>query len=289
MPKRRRLGDLYVTGKTVTIDDGRDDPVTVWMQKLNPVEDETATRASSAARVQHLTYIRDRDSEQWRAAYADVSDYASRQTLVDINIRDELLIRRSRIEAELADGDEWSDSDYLQGLVDAWEGHDANGDLPAQPGLKLRWMDDNDDPEASRVHDELERFDAQVQDKVDAEQAVLHADWENVPLPELLEQATEKILQQRALSAFVAEYEVQQVMFSVREPEDHSKLYFENRDEVLKLQPEIRDTLRRHYQTLIVATSEGKDSEATPDSSLSSALPAPAEMGVSSGPSGVSE
>lgn len=276
--KRRRLSDLYVVGRPVIVGKDTSDPVEIWLQKINPVQNEDALRRANAARTRTRAYGKDKDSEEYLDAVSNVQDFASREVLVDLAIADELRLRRTRIEAELAAEDEWSKEEYLQGLVDAWEGSIDN------PGLKERWAEDHDDPEAARVKGEIDRFDEKVKVLVDAEHESLKRDFEDTPEDVVLDKAVGRVLEQRAVTAFILEYENWQLYYAVRDPEKHADLYFENIDEVRSLEDQTKETLLFNYRELAVEQAEGKDSPGTPGSSPSSDPVEPAETEPSSGP-----
>lgn len=286
MPARRRLSDLYVTGKEVTIDDGHG-AVTVWLQKCNPVENGDALRHGAARRASAMTYAKNRDSMDWHSATRDVQDFMSRDALLDLAIREELHKRRVRIEGEHAADEEWAKDDYIKGLVDAWEGtsgdEEEGSHAEVQLALKDRFALDENDLEAKHVHDELDRFDLEVEALVDAERASLIADWEGAPDEELVDKAVERVLEQRASQAFSDEYETWTLYWATREPTNHAEKYFKTSDEIHTLSEKVREDLVAHYQTLLVEPSEGKGSEEIPGSSLSSEQPAQAETGDSSG------
>lgn len=275
--KRRRLSDLYVTGREVNInDDTGEDPVTVWVQKLNPVENDDALRRGSSHRARILSFKKDPDSEDYKRAEVDVHDFMNREQMVQAAIRDELEDWQTRIEAENAAEESWSKDDYLQGLVDLWEGTED------EPGLKETYAANPADPEAARVNGELERFNEQVLEQVEAKRVTLHADWAGASDDDLLAKAVSRLFEVRATNEFVAEYEVWQVYYATRQAEDHSKLYFRDADEVRRTAGEVREQIAGHYRNLSVDVVEGKDSAEIPASSPSSEPAEPAAVGASS-------
>lgn len=270
-PKRRRLSDLYVVGKMATVGDG-EGSVDVWIQKLNPLEQQNALRRAGAERAKQLAFIEKQDSDEWGAAYAEVVDYADHTSLVNITIRDEMVLARIKAEHEIAAEERWSKDDYITGLVDSW-----NEDMRA------RWEADPEDPEAKAVREKLNEFDAEVEKQVQDEHEKLAADYKDVSLSDLRMTATEKLLEQRATTAFVEEFELQQIKYSVREPEKHGEYYFKDREEILGLHGEVRKALTDQYRLVAVDLTEGKDSPGTPGSSTSSEPAEPATK-PSSGP-----
>lgn len=277
--KKRRLGDLYVVGMEVEVNDTTgQEPIVVWVQKLNPVESDTALRRGNAARASYLAFRKLSESEEYRAALSDVTDFASRNTLIDMVARDELIVRRMRVEAELGSEEEWSKDDYLQGLSDAWEG------TPEAPGLKERLVTEPEDPEAQRVLEEMKRFRDQVDKRMEREREEVRADYANRDEDWLIEQAVQKVIENRAMSRFMEVFEAEQLFFSVREATDHKRRYFEDRVEVETLAPKVRRYLLDRLQSISVDRSEGKDLAGIPASSPSSEPIETAEVVNSFGP-----
>lgn len=269
--RRRRLTDLYVVGKSVTVADEHGN-VDVWVQKLNPLESDNAIRMASAERATKIAAAKDKTTVDWRAAYSDIVEFASREDMVNLAIRNDVILVRTRVELETAAQEEWSKDDYLQGLIDSWD--DRFRDLYATTP---------DDPEAKQVFAELERYDAQVNDLVESEINQLVRDQEGVSDEDLRERGIEQLLEQRATRAFVDEFEIQQLMFSVREAEDHGNYYFDDRREVLALHPKVREQIERAYREISVEPTEGKDLPAPAGSSPSSEAPKPPATSNASG------
>lgn len=301
--KRRRLGDLFVVGTPVSIKDSQGS-VDVWVQKLSPIEQETGLRRAAVERAKFLAVIREPDSELWQVVWADLHDMApTKEQLLSVALREDIQKARARIEAELAAEDEWAKDDYLQGLVDAWHGTSnvANRtDEPAEDGevtsltddgekepLRITHMRGESDPrhkEAVQVWDEISRFSNKVEADTEAEKERLFRDWDSAPIEAARDLAVEKLLEQQATNAMLVEFETQQLFYATREPDDHRKRYFLNRDEVAGLQPQVRDQLVDAFQALLVEPIEGKDLPGTPGSLLMSDSSGQAATPTSSGP-----
>lgn len=282
MPKKRRLSDLYVTGKEVVIDDGAGG-VKVYLRKLTQLEHEAAMRKASAAKAQVLLIRNNPEDEEWLSVYAEIDELGERANIVEFLIAEDLAqVEQSRA-TELEFEEEWAKDGYAQGLRDAWEGDEET------PGLKDRYIDDEDDPEAKKVFDELKRFSDIVDKSVQAEAVRLRADLEGVDEEELRRRAVARYLDMRAGMAWVREFHRSQVLFATRDPEDHDKYYFvnqmgkPNRAEIDKLAPETLGALSRGYDELEVDPTEGKDSPPPPDSSPSSEEPVEAATDGSPG------
>jgi uncharacterized protein YbcC (UPF0753/DUF2309 family) len=265
MKKRRRLGDLYVRGKEVSVDDGTNDPVRVWLQKLNEIERDAVLRRANAAKARYMLECEHDESELFVSTFASVREYLDREGLLDIVTADEVVAARQRIEAQLTnDEDGWGKDNKISDLLDAWTGSDE------VPGLAAAHAEDEDDPEAIRVKGEIEAFEADLGRKVDAEREMLLREWEDATDQDLARRATREILKRRADESFMREWARQQILFCVREPDDHHRRYFETIAEVDDLDDQIRAFLDRQCNAFLVERAEGKDSPGTPASSPSS-------------------
>jgi hypothetical protein len=274
--KRRRLEDLYVLGRELALDDGKGEPVVVWIQKMNPLEHEKALRKAGAAKAKILMVRHDRDSEDWQEAYTDVEDTGGRAELVEYLITEDVGKAEESAEAELSFADEWSKDNYLQGLRDAW-------DDPDHP-LREVYAENPEDPEASRVFLELKRFSDQVIARVAPEAERLRRDYEEVPEETVRERATEHLIELRAGLAWIREYRRCEVWLGTRDPDNHDAYYFPNRDAVDRLSYDTFRELSDAYQQLTVEPLEGKGSPEIPSSSPPSEPSGEAET---SGPSGL--
>jgi hypothetical protein len=267
--KRRRLGDLYVLGKELVVNDGQGESVTVWIHKLNDIDRDAVIRRANAVKARHLIDAGNEDSEVFQSAWGQVREYDDRDALVAVVIADEVVKYRRRVEAELGENEEtWGKDNYLQGLVDAWFGDEHN------EGLTYTHITHPDDPEVVRVMGELNRFSQEVTKRVTDEADRLEREWAEVPDDKLWNKAAHRLLERRADEVFTKEFERQQMFYAVREPEDHKKRYFGTIDEVDDLPDKIRHQIQWAYNEIIVDPHEAKDSPATQASSSSSEPPA---------------
>jgi hypothetical protein len=278
MKKRRRLGDLYVRGKEVSVNDGTGDPVLIWLQKLSEVERDAVFRRATAAKTRYMLESQHEESELFASVLGSVLDYIDRDGRVSIIIGEELAKARERVEEQLtADEDGWGKDDKIKGLIDAWAGTDD------EPGLAATYAEDEADPEALRVKAELDAFEVAVEAGVDQERQRLERDWSDAPDNDLARFATREVLKRRADETFMREYMRQQVFYCVRDLEDHHSRYFGTVGEVDDLDDRIRQFLEQQCVALTVSLMEGKDSPASPASSNSSEPTSEVEVSEDSG------
>lgn len=279
MKKRRRLSDLYVRGKEVTVDDGSDDPVTVWLQKLNEIERDSILRRANAAKARYMIECDDESSELFVATYGSVREFLDQESMIDLIISEDLAKSRMRFEEEaLHDEEGWGKDDKLKRLVDAWTGDENT------PGLAAAHAEDPEDPKALEVKAELDRYDEELDAKVAAERKRLARTHEDMDFDELVRRAAHEVLNRRGDEEFMKEWARQQIFYSVREPDDHQKRYFGVVTEVDDLDDQVRAFLDQQCNALFVEPREGKESPASPASSNSSEVPSKAEDSSDSGP-----
>lgn len=278
--RRRRLADLYVRGKELTVDDGTNDPVVIWIQKLNEIERDSILRRANAAKARHVLECDNEDSEAFIAIYGNVREFLERDQMVDLVSAEELVKVRQRLEAQALEDDkgEWGKDGKLKNLIDAWTGDDET------PGLAKAHAEDPKDPEALKVKGELDRYDAEIEEKVKGEARRLAREWDDATMDKLARAATRVMLDRRADETFIREWSRQQIFYSVRDPDDHHKRYFATVAEVDDLDDQIREFLDQQCTALFVNAAEGKDSPPNPDSSTSSGTPTEAAADPASGP-----
>lgn len=267
---RRTLADLYKRGKEVEFtSDVPGDVVKVWLRKPSPKESDMISRRANAARATYLKRAKDEQSEEYLALYGQLADF-SEELLVAIATRDDIRKARSRIAAEVSERDEWTNDNYLESLVDRYEGNEDEDGLHA---VYLAGEDHPDYAEAKLVHDELKRFEEEVEllNKSEVESIkrdLLARGWEN-----LLSKATESWMRTQADEAYTEEHYRQLFFLCTREAFEHSKQHFKDLSQIDELDEPVFERLQMEFGNLIVPVTEGKGLAATPDSSSLSEQP----------------
>ena len=256
MPKVKKLGDLFIRGVECTVTDG-DDSVEVWIQKLNPLQQDKALRRANGARAKVLS-VRKRDEEDLdRLSYTHEAEeiLEDRDTAIDYLLSEKLGTIYQVREAELAFEKEWSEENYLQGLRDAWE-----------DGLNDAYAIDQEDEDAQRVFNELKRFAETVEKSVQGERESLAKGLESKTDDEIQTLVINKVIEAAADLEWLKEFRKSEIFFAVREIDNHNKPYFEKREDVDDLEIEVFGQLTQAYNAMRVDVVEGKDSPETPDS-----------------------
>lgn len=253
MPKSLKLSDLYVLGKELEVT-GPEGTVTVWLQKMNPVDHETALRRANARRANVLSISRFNDDSdekkvELRASYMnELFDVApDRDSIIEFLATDRVSKVYAAREAELAAEDEWAEDDYLQGLKDSWNDE-----------MSERFVMDAEDEEAARVMAELNRFNDELTKELVSEREVAVREFEGWSDEKLVKEATDKLIEAAADMEWLTEYRKCELWKGVRDPKT-KKFYFNSREEVDQLSGVILSQLIQGYSNLNVDSVEGKD------------------------------
>lgn len=246
----RTLFDLFVIGKELTIEDGQGgDPVVLWIQKMNSVENEKALKAANAAKAGIMALKRVKGPSEDKEVYMQ-------QIETFVNDRDDAIeflaaeeIQRAAIsrEAEIGARDEWAEEDYLESLREAWESK-----------LSDVWVANPEEPEAKRVYDELKRFQAQVEELVDVDRKVIARKFASLSEDKLKKQVLDSFIDVAADMEWVNTYRKYEVYYGTRHQEDHTKLYFTSVEQVDLLTPQVFNILMVAFKNLNVEPLEGK-------------------------------
>lgn len=304
-----RLSDLRKTAKKVTIHDvARDDngdvivdpggspvraDIEVWVVKLNDVDYDKATTAADAAKARAMIGRNDHDSDEWLAHYGSALEMGDDpDRLIEFLAAWHIGEQGPLIEARLAldEEGEWGKDNYLQGLFDAWLGSDD------QPGLDVIYVQKDDDPDtldadavtqleqAIKVHDEIARYQAQVEERRAYEKERFAREHESSSLDSLRVSVTEKYLQVQAEEVWYAAYQRHRTYLSTRRLDNRSKRYFESFAEFLDTDASVRQELLDAYESFAVEGAAGKESPVPQSSSPQSGSPGEEGTSPSSGP-----
>lgn len=249
--KTRRLGDLYVKGESLTIDDGLGDPITVWIQKPNPVQHEAIIRSANSARAQVLLELKNKEGDIYLSALDEIdTQYPTLDTLITFLVETDMSEKKQKIEAELLfdKESEWAEDNYLQGLYDLWNDK-----------MKDRYFSDEEDEEATKIFQELKRFSEEVEKSLDGYRKKARSDYELMGEDRVLDRVIEKHIKSIGTQAWFAAYRRSQILFATREIDDHSKFYFEDIEEVRSLAIEVIQPLVAKIEEISVDPMEGKD------------------------------
>lgn len=267
--KTRTLTDLFSAGRVFTVEDGHGDPVTVYLQKLTPLDNETAVRRANAVRATIVIQGRDKESEVYLNALNELLDY-SEEDLLTLAVEDELARRSEAIEAEWAADAEWNDGEYLQGIWDRWQ------DPMIQEGYFVAEGEPRD-PESERIFDELQRYSDELAAEMEKHRKHIRDEFSRKSYQQLIDMMLERTIKMQGDLTWMLEYRKCQVWLGVRKSEKDRTRYFKNRHEVDELASETLQRLVEAVTELEVPVDQGKESAGTDPSSNSSESPEPLE------------
>lgn len=316
IPQRRKAGDLYQRGRPIEIDDGATDwfeeldendqpvlgadgepiyteqplpPVVLFVAKLSDIEMNRASKHAAQAQAVTMAGKRDRDSDNWKAYAANLSD-VKRDDLITTLVDKEMVGRQDIVEARLANettideqGEEvpgkWAKDGYLEGLYAAW--HET---------YKAIFAVNPDDPDALRILKEIGYFNDEVDKalkyEAEVERQVFSA-WDDETL---LAAVIDMLIAGEATEAWLEEYKRRVIFQSARDCEGpdpkrqgkckcrgararHLDLHFDDFVEVERLDTKVRDLIYNTFNDVQVDPQEGKGWPAKPASLEQSDLP----------------
>lgn len=244
MIKNRKLTDLFVRGKEITVDDN-DGEIKIWMQKLNASEHESIIRHANAARAKALAMKNDTEGVEYQALSADVLEL-NKEDMIDLIIGAELMSKATAVESEISEKDEWLENNYLQGLRDAWE-----------DGLSEEFHVE-ETPESIRVYEELLRFTEQVGVRLTQEKENMVADQLERTLDAVFKDAMEQKILSTANIEWLKAYRKGELVYSCREPENHKERMLDW-NSIEEIQEDLFEILVTEYRNLSMDVVEGKD------------------------------
>jgi hypothetical protein len=268
---RRTLRDLYVVGQEYEFDDGQG-PVSVWIQKLNPVDHGHAVTKANAARARVLSVTKDPESDDYFAILNGILDF-DKPRLVELLCAVESVRIGPHKRAEIASQDEWKDDNYLDGLEQIWNDE-----------IRERFMEDPEDAEAKRIHDELQRFIAKVDEAVEDAVAIHRSGLEAMSMNEVQKLGIDYEVKNTADMAWIQVYHKWEIFYGVRDVLNHKKRLFEDVSEIDELNGDLINEISAAFRRLTVEPTEGKDSAVSPPSSTSSEQSEAVATEASSGP-----
>lgn len=255
--QRRRLTDLYSRGEEVKIDDGEGEPVILWIRKMTPADAELAYLKASAKRAAFLSMGKeDPPSDAYLTLKAQIDEF-SKENLVLWNTTTEMIKREPMVESRVAHLEEWEKERYLESLLERTQDEDFKRKAEELP----------EDEEIVRVHKEIERFNAQVANEVEAERVRVEREKDGLSTVELGDMVLQNMLESQADAAWLQEFQKCQIWRCVFDGQQRSERAFQTRDEVDELQLQTIAALAEVIDRLHVPDQEGKDSQQTTTSS----------------------
>lgn len=250
--KRRRLSELYQSGKLVVINDETDgDPAVVWIKKLSDLEQRKCLDKSAHIRTQYLLMERKKDHAGRDKFVEQLIAYSldAEESLIGFIVGGKLLEVQQSHESRISEEEEWSKDNYLESLRTLWQ----------DEGLEKKYELNPEDEDAKRVYEELKRFSDQVEEAVAAERDDMIESMRGRPYEDLLSDAVDQLIQTESNVKWIEEFHKWRLFFCVKDPEDHRVPYFEDVEEIEYLPTDVIVRLQDEVEAINVTGLEGKD------------------------------
>lgn len=276
MTLTKRVTDLFIEGQEVVLREG-EDPVLLWVNKLNSFEMEEARRDGIAARSRLVLALREigsPDYDSFEAALAEM-DPAS--------LVEELVAEQGR---DL----------FIKAVEDIRRDPDWKERLEASE-RRSEEMTDAEREVLTRIDAE---YTTELQARINELRAQARRDLDPFSTDNLKEKYREAWLDSRGMSAFTREFQKTQLYFSVRtckastrsemgawdhgDCDGHRQRALDSREEVTQLPPGLLDRLLTAVRALTIERSDARFSDALASSSESSAQPSAEEVSTPSTP-----
>lgn len=222
--------------------------INLFVRPADPVQREMAMREANAKRARALVKAkRDEDSEEYLTIMAFITDMDD-TTLVDYVLIGDTGKRRADAEREILAMDEWKEMDAYQDAMRQFA------------ELEPEQLENNEEWEA------LLELDKKFGDQILARETELseaQRDVLSMMCRNNRDQLERKALERRAelvgTQAFINEYELQMLFYSLRDFEDTSQLFFENANELAQQHQTFRDTVSEALLPFISEAAEAKN------------------------------
>lgn len=265
---RRALSDLYKQGVEVrfSVDpdtgkpvgkigpfentDGKYKPphadeIALYVRPPSPLQREMAMRDGQARRARALINAkRKEDSEEHLTIMAFLADMSD-DTLLEYVLINDAQERQQEAMRDVLGRDDWKDITDLQEALRQFS------------EMSEEELAENE--EYLAIMEQDEKFGDQVAERLreltDAQRDALRMQSRESLERKALDKRSEMIGSQ----AFINEYELQMLYYSIRDPENHSNLYFESAREFAEQHEDFRETIERALEPFINEGIEAKN------------------------------
>ena len=278
-PALRRVTDLFIEGTELVLDER--DPVLVWINKLNPFQTDEARKDGQAARTRLTLAMSNplsEDSQLFDANASRLSDEVIAKGMAQTRYQEFLV----EVSDELRVDEEWKDKANLLDRAAEQLAH-----LPAGHA------------ELKQLDDVSEDYFGEMTRRTDARRDSEYESLIALPRDELRARYRDQWIEQQGTQAFLAEFRITEIWYSLREcfapgklengRWDHSKCdhrvkLVDDREQIRQLPDGLIVQARQAIEALQIDDRTAKGSAAAPSSSESSPRPNEQETSAPSGP-----
>lgn len=282
MSRFKRVTDLFEEGRIVVLDDNPEDPVVVWVNKINPFEMEEARKDGSVGRARALLRLDQPDSPE---------TLLFEQSLVGRT--DEMLVAALVLSHQ--------SEDYIAALDDLKADPEWKDNLAVLERADSQLMDAGtapDDDEAKYLSSLNQAYMQAIADLVAKHQEKRQSDYSGMTSEELRDKYRLSYRDQAGSNGFLNEYRTTELYFALRDCQampsdnlswDHSRCSHrtrlcESRAEVRELPEGLIVAVREAITLLNMTARDAGNSDAPASSSASSEQPSAAAESTPSTP-----
>lgn len=253
--KRKRFEALFDRGGYVRFnrdENGRpvidpetasEDDMLVWVTPPTPLQREMSVREAQAGRARMMIEARSStESPSWLTVRGFISGLKT-DDLIDYVLDLDEGEYLSQARRDVLQQKEWDDFNALRDAMRQYE----------EAGSPVG------DPEWEPLLERDRSFGEQVSERADEIRDDAKAGYKHMPRAKVEERAVDRRIEQAGSAAFVSEYEEWMLFYSCRDDEDHTVLYFENKDEIKSLPSEVQKALADKLADFITDSSEAKN------------------------------
>lgn len=248
-----------------------EDHIQLFVRPPDPLQRDMSMREANAKRARALVKSkRDVDSEEHLTILAFLADM-SEETLIDYVIQSEINVRRAEAEREVLSLEEWKDMEAYQDAMRQFdqmspEELDGNEEWEAMLELDKKYVTQIEEREADLRESHREALRMQIASDRGA----------------IERKALERRSEMVGTQAFLNEYQIQMLYYSVRQFEDKTKLFFEKATDVAAMPDVFQETLNEALLPFIAEAEEAKNSPRAESGSEQSEPPRKLETSESS-------
>jgi hypothetical protein len=247
------------------------DQINVWVRPADPLQREMAMREANAKRARAMVKAkRDEDSEEHLTIMAFLSDMDD-ETLIDYVVIGDTAKRRADAEREILALEEWKEMDSYQDAMRQFEKMTDEQLANSEEWEALLELD-------KKFGDQILEREKELSD---AQRDVLRI-MLNGNRAEVERKALERRAEMTGTQAFINEYELQMLFYSLRDYDDSTQLFFESPEQLQRQHEKFRDIVSEALLPFISEAGEAKNLLGVVSGSESSELPSDPETSESS-------
>lgn len=248
---RAALQDLFITEARVEIprpvnEDGTEqEPIIFYARKMNPLQQESASRKAAAAQI-HLRRLMSRPDDPDYLVLDDAVDEIEDLSRFIAEI--ESARESDKAQQELSEEDEWAEDNYYQSLIDSWD-QEKKRDFAEN-------AEEDRQPETRKIWAELQRFNGQLEDLLKARRGKRMAEIEEMPEQAQRELAFKFLLEQQCNSEWLRVFTIWRMIYGI--VDENKDPVFETEEDVLSAPAEAQRIFRQALDKVAISVTDVK-------------------------------